>query len=136
MRKLHTRPTKRRRVKAAVVLAAAIPGTLISAAPSAVAAYPTTPFELHTDTSQMKGTLAWYQRTIGVDYTLKTSSCVRVFMTGYTADGATEGPNATSTSCHVAISGNAAIGVPGTPASIRICLSDVTLTVCGEFKRP
>ncbi|MFD8497849.1 hypothetical protein [Amycolatopsis sp. NPDC059657] len=134
MHTFHARPATRRRTAALLAAAAA---TLISAAPSAVAADPTLPFEIIKGTAHLQGTVRWHQRSVDVDYVLKTSSCLRVSITAYTASGVPGGTSTTSPLCNGTFSGTVNVSAPGTPVSVRVCLSDdVTADACRDLKHP
>ncbi|MGW7194721.1 hypothetical protein [Streptomyces chryseus] len=118
-------------------------GTLLGA-PAAVGAqtapYPTTPFDVTLGASSVRGTLTWYNRSVGADGTLRAASCVRVSFSAYGASGNELGNRITSTKCSGTYPFNIGLPaeVPGGAASVRICLEDVGTNAlkCVRYNRP
>jgi hypothetical protein len=133
---LRIRQTGRHRAAANLVIAVTAVATLISAAPSALAADPTTPIDLRDGDTHLVGTLHWHQRSLGGDYSLTTRSCTRLLLSAYDATGAEHGPASSSLICtNTSGSLNVGVNAPGGPVSSLICLAD-TSRVCGRYNRP
>ncbi|GFM95869.1 hypothetical protein [Streptomyces fulvorobeus] len=135
-------------------LAAALCGTVLTAgtllsAPTASAqatAYPTTPFDVTVGNTYTRGTITWYDRSVGVTGTEKSvdvSNCRGT--TVFTLDSARHqldfnysgGVCGTS----AAFTAPATADVPGGASFVRVCLDDAgvyppTYYLCKVYGRP
>ncbi|UUV29862.1 hypothetical protein NQK81_34625 [Amycolatopsis roodepoortensis] len=70
-----------RKVGAAVAAVASAGGMVFAAPPAtaSVAAYPTSTFRIEVGASYYKGTVTWYNRSVGVNGAFKASGCRRVY---------------------------------------------------------
>ncbi|WP_244315784.1 hypothetical protein [Streptomyces albidochromogenes] len=116
-------------------------GTLLGApaAGAQTAPYPSTPFDVTLGASSVRGTLTWYDRSVGAGGKLRAVDCNRVRFSTYDASGNELGTWSTSTQCKVTYQFRTVIpsDVPGGAASVRICLGDAnTALKCEWYNRP
>ncbi|WAZ26681.1 hypothetical protein STRCI_008293 [Streptomyces cinnabarinus] len=117
-------------------------GTLLGAPTAAgaqTAPYPTTPFDVTLGASSVRGTLTWYDRSVGAGGKLQAVGCNRVGFSTYGASGNELGTWSTTLQCNVTYQFNTVLpaDVPGGAASVRICLSDEDMAVkCEWYDRP
>lgn len=71
-----------RKIGAAATVVAAAAGMVFAAAP-AQAAYPTSTFDITYGASYYRGTVTWYNRSIGVAGTFKATGCRRVYASAW-----------------------------------------------------
>ncbi|WP_410652041.1 hypothetical protein [Amycolatopsis sp. cmx-4-54] len=79
---LRSKAKSRTRKAGAAVAAAASAGAMVFAATpatAAVTAYPTSSFAIVVGASYYKGTVTWYNRSVGVDGAFKASGCRRIY---------------------------------------------------------
>lgn len=117
-------------------------GTLLGA-PAAVAqpaAYPTTPVDVTYGASYIRGTLTWYNRSVGFVGTLRAVGCRRAWFGAYDASGNQLGAKSTSTKCDVTYPINTGIpaDVPGGAAYVIVCMDDANAQPlkCVKYNRP
>ncbi|WP_371749858.1 hypothetical protein OG302_41125 [Streptomyces sp. NBC_01283] len=116
-------------------------GTLLGA-PTAVGAqsapYPSTPFDVTLGASYVRGTLTWYDRSVGVSGNLRAVGCNRVGFSTYGASGNELGSRSSSTQCDVTYQFSTGLpaNVTGGAASVKICLSNANALKCGWYNRP
>ncbi|MFF1714212.1 hypothetical protein [Streptomyces sp. NPDC058268] len=115
-------------------------GTLLGA-PTAVGAqsapYPSTPFDVTLGASSVRGTLTWYDRSVGASGKLQAVGCNRVWFSTYGASGNELGSWSSSTQCDVTYPFNTVFpaNAPGGAASVKICLSNADALKCGWYNR-
>ncbi|MET8850191.1 hypothetical protein [Amycolatopsis sp. NPDC004625] len=71
-----------RKIGAAAAVVAAAAGMVFAAAP-AQAAYPTSTFDITYGASYYRGTVTWYNRSVGVVGTFKATGCRRVYASAW-----------------------------------------------------
>lgn len=73
--------TRSRKVGAVVAAATSVAGMVFAAPPATatVAAYPTSTFEIVVGASYFKGTVTWYNRSVGVTGAFKATGCRRAY---------------------------------------------------------
>ncbi|WP_199442845.1 hypothetical protein [Umezawaea beigongshangensis] len=76
-----TTKSRTRTIGAAVAAMASVAGTVLAAAPAAatVAAYPTSTFSIEVGASYYRGTVTWYNRSVGVDGAFKATGYRRIY---------------------------------------------------------
>ncbi|GHI90446.1 hypothetical protein ACWGF3_17710 [Streptomyces xanthophaeus] len=117
-------------------------GTLLGApaASAQTAAYPTTPFDVTYGASYARGTLTWYNRSVGVDGTLRAVGCRRAWFGAYGASGNELGAKSTSTKCDVTYPLQTVIpaDVPGGAVYVIVCIDDANANPlkCVRYNRP
>ncbi len=117
-------------------------GTLLGApaAGAQTAAYSTTPFDVTFGASYLRGTLTWYNRSVGADGTLRAVGCYRAWFGTYGASGEELGAWDTGIKCDGTYPFR--IGIPADAprgaAYVRVCIDDVTAhsSHCGRYNRP
>ncbi|MFD8497850.1 hypothetical protein [Amycolatopsis sp. NPDC059657] len=121
-----TRPATRHRGKVAAAIAAAAVATLVSAAPSAVAADPSTQFgPLRYGASYALGHIRWHLRSVDVDYSIKAYGCRTLWAFGYDRSGLPQGA-ASATVCDRTYTGtmNVPVDVPGGASRVLLQFDD------------
>ncbi|EPH44229.1 hypothetical protein ABT390_09720 [Streptomyces aurantiacus] len=128
---------------AAAVGSAALTAGALLGAPAAgaqTAAYPTTPFDVTYGASYVRGTLTWYNRSVGVDATLRAVGCRRAWFGAYGASGNQLGAVSTSPKCDTTYKFKVPIpaDAPGGAAYVIVCLDDGNANPlkCGRYNRP
>ncbi|MET9518307.1 hypothetical protein [Streptomyces sp. NPDC002994] len=117
-------------------------GTLLGApaAGAQTAAYPTTPFDVTFGASYVRGTLTWYNRSVGVDGTLRAVGCHSAWFGTYGASGNELGAWSTGTKCDVTYRFKTEIpaDAPGGAAYVRVCIHDANAnsSKCIKYTRP
>ncbi|MWA08341.1 hypothetical protein [Streptomyces sp. BA2] len=117
-------------------------GTLLGApaAGAQTAAYPTTPFDVTVGASYLRGTLTWYNRSVGADGTLRAVGCHRAWFGAYGASGQELGTWSTGIKCDGTYRFNGTIPAdgPGGAAYVKVCLDDVNTpsSKCVRYNRP
>ncbi|MFF1381304.1 hypothetical protein [Streptomyces sp. NPDC058308] len=110
------------------------------AAGAQTAAYPVTPFDVTSGGGHLRGTLTWYDRSVGVDGTLRAVGCHSAWFGAYGASGQELGSWGTGTQCDVTFPFKAAIpaNAPGGAAYVRVCIADVNVnsSKCVRYNRP
>ncbi|GAA2698846.1 hypothetical protein GCM10010412_094910 [Nonomuraea recticatena] len=71
--------SRTRKVGAVVAAVASVTGMVFAAAPATAAAYPTSTFSIQVGASYYKGTVTWYNRSVGVTGAFKAVGCRRVY---------------------------------------------------------
>ncbi|MEV6715936.1 hypothetical protein AB0M48_28285 [Lentzea sp. NPDC051208] len=72
--------SRTRKFGAVLAAVASVAGTVVAAAPAATAAgYPTSTFSIEVGASYYKGTVTWYNRSVGVDGAFKAVGERRVY---------------------------------------------------------
>jgi len=81
-----TAKSRARKFGAAVAAVASVAGMVFAAAPATatVAAYPTSTFSIEVGASYYKGTVTWYDRSVGVTGAFKAVGCRRVYAQDWT----------------------------------------------------
>lgn len=104
------------------------------------AAHPTTPVTVTEEGGHLRGTVTWYNRSVGFSGTLRAVGCHRVSFGAYGASGHEFGTWSTGTKCDVTYPFNVVISpdAPGSIAYVRICLDDVNAnsSTCIKYDRP
>lgn len=115
-------------------------GTLLGAPAvgAQTAPYPSTPFDVTVGASSVRGTLTWYDRSVGAAGTHRAVGCNRVWFSTYGASGNELGTSSTSRQCNGTYQFNVVLpaNVPGGAASVRICLDANTAFKCEWYNRP
>ncbi|MCX5613306.1 MULTISPECIES: hypothetical protein [unclassified Streptomyces] len=117
-------------------------GTLLCApaAGAQTAAYPTTAVDVTYGASYVRGTLTWYNRSVGVEGTLRAVGCRRAWFGAYGASGNELGARSTSTKCDVTypVSTGIPADVPGGAAYVIVCIDDANANPlkCVRYDRP
>ncbi|MGW3635378.1 hypothetical protein ACWD7F_35460 [Streptomyces sp. NPDC005122] len=117
-------------------------GTLLGApaASAQTAAYPTTAFDVTYGASYARGTLTWYNRSVGADGTLRAVGCRRAWFGTYTASANWLDARSTSTQCDVTypIKATVPADVPGGAAFVIVCVDDANANPlkCVQYNRP
>jgi hypothetical protein len=80
-----TTKSRTRKLGAVVAAVASVAGMVFAAAPATatVAAYPTSTFPIEFGASYYKGTVTWYNRSVGVTGAFKATGCRRVYAEAY-----------------------------------------------------
>ncbi|MEV6823989.1 hypothetical protein [Amycolatopsis sp. NPDC051102] len=86
-----------RKIGAAAAVVAAAAGMVFAAQP-ANAAYPTSTFDITYGASYYRGTVTWYNRSVGVAGTFKATGCRRVYASAWAGSVRTD-YRSTSTHC-------------------------------------
>ncbi|MFI6334672.1 hypothetical protein [Streptomyces sp. NPDC050535] len=117
-------------------------GTLLGApaAGAQTAAYPTTAFDVTYGASYARGTLTWFNRSVGADGTLRAVGCRRAWFGTYDASGNQLDARSTSTQCDTTypIVTTIPANVPGGAAYVIVCVDDATASPlkCERYNRP
>ncbi|MGW0562171.1 hypothetical protein ACWDZ4_16510 [Streptomyces sp. NPDC003016] len=117
-------------------------GTLLGApaAGAQTAAYPITPFDVALGASYVRGTLTWYDRSVGADGTLRAVGCNRAWFGAYGASGNELGSWNTGIKCDVTYRFRIGIpaDAPGGAAYVRVCMDDASTNPpkCVRYNRP
>ncbi|WP_406131585.1 hypothetical protein [Streptomyces sp. NBC_00989] len=117
-------------------------GTLLGApaAGAQTAAYPTTTFDVTYGASYARGTLTWYNRSVGVDGTLRAVGCRRAWIGTYTASASELDARSTSTQCDATypIVTTVPADVPGGAGIVVVCVADANANPlkCMGYSRP
>ncbi|OEJ30226.1 hypothetical protein [Streptomyces subrutilus] len=110
------------------------------AAGAQTAAYPTTAVDVTYGASYVRGTLTWYNRSVGVEGTLRAVGCRRAWFGAYGASGNELGARSTSTKCDVRYPLETGIpaDVPGGAAYVIVCVDDANANSlkCVRYNRP
>ncbi len=116
------------RAKIAAAVTAAAVATVISAAPSALAADPSSTFKVEYGASYALGHLRWHQRSVDVDYSIKAYGCRQLVAFGYDANGTKRGSNYSPVVCNLpdayTSTMNVPVDVPGGAAYVRLYFVD------------
>lgn len=122
---------------------AALTGPAAVAAPTAGAAYPTSSVDVSYGATYVRGTLTWFNRSVGFQGTyraIESSGCRRAWFGTYTASGDYLDARSTSTLCNGTKPITTAIpaDVPGGAASVVVCLDDADAVPlkCVKYERP
>ncbi|MBM7167344.1 hypothetical protein JQK87_02695 [Streptomyces sp. G44] len=117
-------------------------GTLLGP-PAAVGAqsapYPSLAFDVTLGASSVRGTLTWYDRSVGAVGKLTSVGCNSVRFSTYGAAGNELGSWRSSTQCDVAYPFSAVLPAhaPGGAASVGVCLGDAyAARTCEWYNRP
>ncbi|WP_407838629.1 hypothetical protein ACE1OC_23305 [Streptomyces sp. DSM 116496] len=125
-------------VGSAVLTAGALLGA--PAASAQTTAYPTTPFDVTYGASYVRGTLTWYNRSVGVEGTLRAVGCRRAWFGAYSASHSQLDVKSTSTKCDVTYPIKTLLNadVPGGAAYVIVCLDDANANPlkCERYYRP
>ncbi|MEU9143980.1 hypothetical protein [Streptomyces sp. NPDC048349] len=127
---------------AALGSAALTAGMLLGtpAASAQTAAYPTTAFDVPYGASYVRGTLTWYNRSVGAEGVLRAVGCRRAWFGAYGASGNELGARSTSTKCDVTYPIETVIpaDVPGGAAYVIVCIDDANANPlrCERYDRP
>jgi hypothetical protein len=117
-------------------------GTLLGApaAGAQTAPYPTTAVDVTSGASYVRGTLTWYNRSVGFNGTLRAVGCHSVWFGAYGASGNELGTGSTGTKCDVTHQFNIGIpaDAPGGAAYVRVCNDDVNAhsSKCIKYTHP
>ncbi|MBW5423146.1 hypothetical protein GKQ77_16490 [Streptomyces sp. BG9H] len=117
-------------------------GTLLGApaAGAQTAPYPTTGFDITLGASSLRGTLTWYNRSVGAEGTLRAVGCYGASFSAYGASGRELSAWNTGTKCDGTYPFNVGLpaDAPGGAAYVKVCLDDVRANsgTCGRFYRP
>ncbi|MGW5849895.1 hypothetical protein ACWFQ8_18415 [Streptomyces sp. NPDC055254] len=114
-------------------------GTLLGAPAAAGAqttSYPTTSFDVTVGASYARGTLTWYNRSVGADGELRAVGCHRMWLSAYGTSGNDLGTWSTRSQCDGTYPFH--INMPGGATSVRICLDDAHTNAlnCEQYNRP
>ncbi|MEU9236026.1 hypothetical protein [Streptomyces subrutilus] len=128
---------------AAALGSVALTAGLLLGAPAAsaqTAAYPTTAFDVTYGASYVRGTLTWYNRSVGVDGTLRAVGCRRAWFGAYGASGNQLGARSTGTKCDTTYPVKTVIpaDAPGGAAYVIVCVDDANANPlkCERYNRP
>ncbi|MEU1283354.1 helix-turn-helix transcriptional regulator [Kitasatospora sp. NPDC005856] len=108
-------------------------------------AYPTTDFDIIYGTTSTKGTLTWYNRSVGLSGQGKSedsASCRGTTATSYSGSGSELGSMHTGVICGASKNYNVTVpaDVVGGAFTVRICLDDgatpPAMLKCQDFRRP
>ncbi|MEU1018338.1 hypothetical protein ABZ383_34850 [Streptomyces sp. NPDC005900] len=103
-------------------------------------AYPTTPVDVTYGASYVRGTLTWYNRSVGFSGTLRAVGCRRAWFGAYDANNVKRGEVSTSPKCDTTYAIN--VGIPadvaGGAASVIVCIDDANANPlkCVRYYRP
>ncbi|MFD9305400.1 hypothetical protein ACFWCB_22550 [Streptomyces sp. NPDC060048] len=110
------------------------------AAGAQTAAYPTTAVNVTFGASYLRGTLTWYNRSVGVNGTLRAVGCHSAWFGAYGASGNELGTWSTGTECDVTYPFNIGIpaDAPGGAAYVKVCIDDANAnsSKCTRYNRP
>ncbi|MEU5896552.1 MULTISPECIES: hypothetical protein [unclassified Streptomyces] len=117
-------------------------GTLLGA-PAAVGAqsapYPSLAFDVTVGASSVRGTLTWYDRSVGASGKLTTVGCNRLQIIAYGASGNELGSWRGSIQCDVTYQFRTVLPAhaPGGAPSVDVCLGDTnTARTCERYNKP
>ncbi|MFF1411918.1 hypothetical protein ACFVX6_19400 [Streptomyces sp. NPDC058289] len=104
------------------------------------AAYSTTAVNVTFGAGYLRGTLTWYDRSVGFDGTLRAVGCQSAWFGAYGASGNELGTWSTGTKCDVTYPFNIGIpaDAPGGAAYVRVCIDDAhaNSSKCIKYTRP
>ncbi|MFB7272618.1 hypothetical protein [Streptomyces sp. NPDC056244] len=128
---------------AGFAMSAALTTPAAAAEPVAAVAYPTRDVDVTFGATYVRGTLTWYNRSVGITGTYRaiaSSGCRRVWVGTYDIAGVPLDAQSTSTLCDGVkpIDFPVPADVPGGAASVLVCLDDGNAEPlkCIEYDRP